>query len=188
MENNTKIIRIEIIRILHENGRIKGSELVKRVKSKVGSEKLVYREISSLVESGDIEKTIHSKSHIEYELVNLSESVNNQLKILHKELQSIIQELKKFTELSNQTKINFNQRIRTIIHFIHIVQSIDSIIRLLSYYPQFKKDKMFSQINRKKEDCWNFIMNFINCQLEEEFLNQILSNIRLTPVNSRMSN
>ena len=41
------------------------------------TEKLVH-----LVESGEIEKRVHSRSHIEYELVNLYESVNNQLKNL----------------------------------------------------------------------------------------------------------
>ena len=86
MDKNSEIIRIEIIRILNENGKIRGTELAKRVMEKVGNEKTVYREISALVESGDIEKRVHSRAHIEYELVNLYESVNNQLKNLHRKL------------------------------------------------------------------------------------------------------
>jgi hypothetical protein len=64
MDKNSDIIKIEIIRILNENGKIRGTELAKRVIKKVGNEKIVYREIGALVESGEIEKKIHSRSHI----------------------------------------------------------------------------------------------------------------------------
>jgi len=70
MDKNSEIIKIEIIRILNENGKIRGSELAKRVIKKVGNEKTVYRKISELVESGEIEKKVHSRSHIEYENMN----------------------------------------------------------------------------------------------------------------------
>ena len=83
MDKNSEIIRTEIIRILNENGKTRGTELAKRVIEKVGNEKIVYREISALVESGEIDKKVHSRAHIVYELINLSESVNNQLKNLH---------------------------------------------------------------------------------------------------------
>ena len=70
MDKNSEIIRIEIIRILNENGKFRGTELANRVIKKVGNEKTVYREISSLVETGEIEKKVHSRAHIEYELIN----------------------------------------------------------------------------------------------------------------------
>jgi hypothetical protein len=85
MDKNSEIIKTEIMRILNENGKIRG----KRVIEKVGNEKIVYREISALVEAGEIDKKVHSRSHIEYELINLSESVNTQLKNLHKEIEMI---------------------------------------------------------------------------------------------------
>ena len=59
MDKNSEIIRTEVIRILNESGKIRSNELAKRVIKKVGSEKTVYREISELVESGEIERTIH---------------------------------------------------------------------------------------------------------------------------------
>ena len=37
----------------------RGTDLAKRVIEKVGNEKTVYREISALVESGEIEKKVH---------------------------------------------------------------------------------------------------------------------------------
>jgi len=58
MKKNSEIIRTEIIRILNENGKTRGTELAKRVIEKVGNEKMVYREISELVEAGEIENNM----------------------------------------------------------------------------------------------------------------------------------
>ncbi len=188
MDKNSEIIRIEIIRILNENGKIRAGELAKRVMEKVGNEKTVYREISALVQSGDIEKRVHSRSHIEYELVNLYESVNNQLKNLHSEVKIIFEEIESFEDISKMENHSFNQRLMSIIHFIQIVQSTDGIMKLLSFYPTFRKDKMFPQINRKIDDCWQAIMSTISHQPEDVFLNEILSNLRISHINSKNIN
>lgn len=187
MKNNSEIIKIEILRIINENGKIRGTELVKRVTKSVGSEKIVYREISELVESGEIERKIYSKDHIEYDLVNLQESANNQLKKMFKELKIILDEINDFDIVSKENEIMFQERLRIVIHFIHTVQSIDGIMKILSFYPTFKKDKMFSQINRKINDCWELIMNIMVHQ-EEGFLNKILSNMRVLQLNSKNLN
>ncbi len=179
MDKNSEIIRTEVIRILNESGKIRSNELAKRVIKKVGSEKTVYREISELVESGEIERTIHSRSHIEYELINLHESVNNQLKNLHNEVNLIFEEIRKFNQTSKEEKFSYHERLRNTIHLIHIIQSTDSIVKLLSYYPTFKKDRMFSQIKRKISDCWEMMMNNIIHQPEENFLNEIINNLQI---------
>ncbi len=188
MNKNPGIIRTEIIRILNENGKIRGTELAKRVIEKVGNEKMVYREISALVEAGEIEKKVHSRAHIEYELINLSESVNNQLKNLHKEIETIYDEIINFDVTCNEEKFSFHERLRSVIHLIHIVQSTDGVMKLLTYYPAFKKDKMFSQINRKINDCWESIMNTITHQPEGDFLNEILTNLRILQYNAKNVN
>ncbi len=188
MNKNLEIIRIEIIRILHENGKIRGNELAKRVIEKVGNEKIVYREISTLVEAGEIEKKVHDRSHIEYELINLSESVNKQLKNLHKEINIIFDEIVNFDIASKEKKYSIHERLRSVIHSIHIVQSTAGVMKLLSYYPAFKKDKMFSQINRKINDCWETIMNTIAHQPEDNFLNEILANLRILQFDSKNVN
>jgi len=188
MKKNSEIIRTEIIRILNENGKTRGTELAKRVIERVGNEKMVYREISELVEAGEIEKKIHSRAHIEYELINLSESVNNQLKNLHKEIEIIFDEIANFDITSKEEKLSFHERLRTVIHSINIIQSTDGVMRLLSYYPAFKKDKMFSQINRKINDCWEAIMNIIAHQPENDFLNEILANLRILQFDSNNVN
>ncbi len=188
MKKNLEIIRTEIIRILNENGKTRGTDLAKRVIEKVGNEKIVYREISSLVEAGEIEKKVHSRSHIEYDLINLSELANNQLKNLHKEIDMIFDEIVNFDNISKKENLSIHERLRSVIHSIHIVQSTDGVMRLLSYYPSFKKDKMFSQVNRKINDCWETIMNIIAHQPEDNFLNEILANLRMFQFDSKNVN
>ncbi|AFS82652.1 hypothetical protein [Candidatus Nitrosopumilus sediminis] len=188
MDKNSEIIKTEIIRILNENGKTRGTELAKRVIEKVGNEKIVYREISALVESGEIDKKVHSRSHIEYELINLSESVNAQLKNLHKEIEMIYDEISNFETTIKEEKFSFHERLRSIIHQINIVQSTDGIMKLLSYYPAFKKDKMYSQIIRKINDCWESIMINITHQQEEDFLNEVLANLRISQIDSNNVN
>ena len=188
MVTDPNIIRTEILRVLNESGKIRGSELTNRVIKKVGNEKMVHREISSLVESGEVEKKMYSKSHIEYELINISESVNNQLKSIHKEIEMVFDEIKEFMDIMQQNKIEFQERLRTTIHVIHIVQSTDGVMKLLSHYPTFKKDKMFSQITRKISDCWENIMESIVHQPEEEFLNEVIANLRISQIGSQSVN
>lgn len=188
MDKHSEIIKTEIIRILNENGKTRGNELAKRVIEKVGNEKIVYREISALVESGEIDKRVHSRSHIEYELINLSESVNAQLKNLHKEIEMVYDEIASFETIMIEEKFSFHERLRSIIHQINIVQSTDGIMKLLSYYPAFKKDKMYSQITRKINDCWEAIMISITHQQEEDFLNEVLANLRISQIDSNNVN
>jgi DNA-binding HxlR family transcriptional regulator len=188
MNKNSEIIRTEIIRILNENGKTRGNELAKRVIQKMGNEKMVYREISSLVEAGEIEKKVHNRAHIEYELIDLNESVNSQLQNLHKEIDIIYNEIKDFEIASEENKFSYHERLRSVIHLIHIVQSTDGIMKLLSYYPAFKKDKMFSQINRKISDCWQSIMEIITHQPEEDFLNDVLANLRVSQLEAKNIN
>jgi len=188
MDKNSEIIRTEIMRIINENGRIRGADLAKRVIERVGNEKIVYREISQLVQAGEIEKKVYSRSHIEYDLINLYESVNNQLKNIHKEIMVIFDEITNFKKISTGGNFSFHERLRATIHNIQIVQTIDGVMKLLSYYPSFKKDQMFSQVIRKISDCWEAIMDSIVHQPEENFLNEVLTNLNISQINSNNIN
>ena len=187
-QKNSEIIRTEILRVLNESGKIRSHDLVSRVITKVGNEKTIYREIAELVSAGEIEKKIQNRNHIEYEIVNLYESVNNQLKDLFREISVINQEIINFDSSFENEKFSYFTRARSVIHFIQIIQSINGIMKLLSVYPTFKKDKMFSQINRKTEDCWKDIMKIIVHQPEEDFLNQVLKNLRVSSMSSENTN
>lgn len=82
MDKNSEIIKTEIMRILNENGKIRGTELAKRVIEKVGNEKIVYREISALVEAGEIDKKVHSRSHIEYRATRASTPIARAARVI----------------------------------------------------------------------------------------------------------
>ena len=118
-------------------------------------------------------------------MINLSESVNKQLKNLHKEIDIIFDEIVNFDNISKEDKLSTHERLSSVIQSIHIVQSTDGVMKLLSYYPAFKKDKMFSQINRKINDCWEIIMSTIAHQPEDNFLNKILANLRISQFDSK---
>ena len=47
---------------------------------------------------------------------------------------------------------------------------------------------MFPQIKRKINDSWELIMNNITHQPEEDFLNQILENLRISQTNTNNVN
>ena len=93
-----------------------------------------------------------------------------------------------FEIMIKEEKFTFQERLRSTIHQIHLIQSTDGIMKLLSYYPAFKKDKMYSQITRKISDCWESIMNHIMHQQEENFLNEILANLRISHIDSKNVN
>jgi hypothetical protein len=100
----------------------------------------------------------------------------------------IFEEIHNFQQISKEEERSFHERLRSTIHLINMVQSSDSIMKLLSYYPAFKKDKMFPQIKRKIEDSWELIMNNILHQPEEDFLNQIFENLRISQINTKNLN
>lgn len=185
---DSDIIRTEILRVLNESGKIRGNELTSRVITRVGNEKMVHREISMLVESGEVERKMYSKSHIEYQIINISETVNNQLKEVHKEIEVIFEDIQEFKVIMEQNKLEYQERLRTTIHLIHIIQSIDAVMKLLSHYPTFKKDRMFSQITRKISDCWEGMLEIIVHQPEEEFLNEVIGNLRISQIGTESVN
>ena len=90
-----------------------------------------------------------------------------------------LKEIEKFEEISKEKNFLQLERLRNTIDLIHAIQSADSIMKLLSYYPTFKKDQMFSQIKRRISDCWERIMNSIIHQPEEDFLNEIINNLQI---------
>ena len=100
----------------------------------------------------------------------------------------IFEEIGSFQIIIREEGGSYHQRLRSIIHQIHIVQSTDGIMKLLSYYPAFKKDKMYSQIIRKINDCWESIMNNITHQKEEDFLNEVLANLRISHMDTNNVN
>ena len=59
---------------------------------------------------------------------------------------------------------------------------------LTSRIDAMEKDKMFSQIKRRIDDCWEAIMNNITHQPEKDFLNEVLENLRVFQIESKNVN
>ena len=135
-----------------------------------------------------LKKNVHSKSYIEYELVDLSESVSCQLQDLHKELETIYEEIENFEIVVDMDDLSYYDRIRTTIHQIHTVQTIDGIMNLLSFYPAFRTDKMSSQVHRKLCDCWGSLMDNILDQPEDSFFYDVIEDLRILPMDSKNVN
>ncbi|MBT8172856.1 MAG: hypothetical protein KJN83_02200, partial [Nitrosopumilus sp.] len=104
------------------------------------------------------------------------------------EVELIYDEISNFEIIAKNEKFSYQERLRSIIHQIQIIQSTNGIMKLLSYYPAFKKDKMYSQIIRKINDCWESIMNSITHQPEQDFLNEVLANLRISHLDSKNVN
>jgi hypothetical protein len=100
----------------------------------------------------------------------------------------VFEEIENFEITIKEENFSYHERLRSVIHQIHIVQSTDGIMKLLSYYPAFKKDKMYSQIIRKINDCWESIMDSIAHQPERDFLNEVLANLRISHIETNNVN
>ena len=116
---------------------------------------------------------------------SLNEETNLSYRLYKRQVYNEIEDFKIATE---EEKLSYHERTRSVIHLIHIIQSTDGIMKLLSYYPAFKKDKMFSQINRRISDSWKTIMEIITHQSEENFLNDILANLRISQLDPQNIN
>ena len=175
---SSEIIRAEIMRILNENGRTNGTELAKRAIRKVGNEKTVYAEISAMVESGQIEKRVYNKSHIEYEIINYDKLASEQLEEIYNDVDLLFRAIRDF-EIDE--KGSFYDRLRYAIHLIYAIEDNNATMRILSFYPTFRSDKMFNQVTRRIDDCWHEIMEVISSQDERDFIDSVFDRLQSRP-------
>ena len=175
---SSEIIRAEIMRILNENGRTNGTELAKRAISKVGNEKTVYAEISAMVESGRIEKRVYSKSHIEYEIINYDKLASEQLEEIYNNVDMLFITIQNFETDENGS---FYDRLRHVIHLIYAIEDNNAMMKILSFYPTFSRDKMFRQVTRRIDDCWYEIMEVVSSQDEQDFIDNVFDSLRSRP-------
>jgi len=170
-------IRHEIREILR-SGHTRGKQLADQVIEKIGSEKTVYREMKNMCDSGEIRKIEHNRANIEYELVNLSDYVDNNLKQVLDFLDNVNDNLKRYDEQFENKKITLQyiQRLADLVFTIKRLQNCESRLRILSLFPAFEKSKMFSEIHDKKEKTWKFLISLITHNPESQFVNEMLIN------------
>jgi len=183
MALDSEKIRHEIRHIL-EFGRTRGKKLADQVMKKIGSEKTVYREIQKMVDSGEIRRIENNRANVEYELVKLSDHVNDNLKQVLNFLDNVNDSLKRYDEQFKNKKIKpmYVQRFVPLGLNIKRLQNCESRLRILSCFPAFRKSKMFSDIHDKKEKTWRFLISLIAHNPESKFVNELLVNFPVTHI------
>ena len=176
-------IRHEIREILR-SGHTRGKQLADQVIEKIGSEKTVYREMKNMCDSGEIRKIEHNRANIEYELVNLSDYVDNNLKQVLDFLDNVNDSLKRYDDRIKNEKITLQyiERLAGLVFDIKRLQNCESRLRILSLFPAFEKSKMFSEIHDKKEKTWKFLISLIAHNPESNFVNEMLVNFPATKI------
>jgi hypothetical protein len=172
-------IRHEIRRNLR-NGRSRSKKLADSVLKKVGSEKTVYREIKAMYESGEIRKIENNRADIEYELVDVTEAIENNFRIISKQLSEIHQRLENLS-IKFENK-QYLQRLYAIVSTIKQVQSLQTRIRLLSMDPAFERSKSFNGIKNKIDETWRLLLLLIEKQPEEQFFHEVMMNFPYTKI------
>ena len=176
-------IRHEIRHVL-KSGRTRGKKLADQVIEKIGSEKTVYREIQQMHDSGEIRRIEINRANVEYELVKLSDYVNDNLKQVLDFLDNVNDGLKRYDDQFKNKKITplHIQRLAELVINIKRLQNCESRLRILSFFPVFRKSKMFSEIQDKKEKTWKFLISLIAHNPESNFVNEMLINFPATHI------
>jgi len=183
MALDTEKIRHEIRHVL-KSGRTRGKKLADQVMEKIGSEKTVYREIQQMHDSGEIRRIEINRANVEYELVRLSDYVNDNLKQVLDFLDNINDSLKRYDDQFKNKKITplHVQRLAELVLNIKRFQNCESRLRILSVFPAFRKSKIFFEIHDKKEKTWKFLISLIAHNPESNFVNEMLVNFPATKI------
>ena len=181
MALDTAEIRREITDILRKNGRVRGKELADQVINRgIGSQKTVYREIQNMSDDGILIRTEINRAKVEYELRELFETIEKQLKFYAYILDEIYDAL---TELENEMEAKKSEkfyllRLFDIVSRIKQLQKIETTFRILDAIQPMNKSRHFTRQKKKVEKLWKFIIKLIAKQPEEKFLYELFINFR----------
>ncbi len=175
-------IRREIRNILTKNGPTRGKELADQVIGKrIGSQKTVYREIKTMCEEELLERIEYNRGNVEYELRDISVSIEKRLKFYEDILNEINDELNELNSKMNNTKIPlYINRLFPIVTRIKQLQKVETSFRIYGMFPAIRKSRHFTRQNKKVEELWKFIFEIVSNQPEEKFLQEMFMNF--TPV------
>ena len=175
-------IRREISKILTKNGPTRGKDLADQVIGKgIGSQKTVYREMKTMCDDELLERIEYSRGNVEYELRDISVSIEKRLKFYEDVLNEINDELNELNSKMNNTKIPlYINRLFTIVTRIKQLQKVETSFRIYGMFPAIRKSRHFTRQNKKVEELWKFIFKIVSNQPEEKFLQEMFMNF--TPV------
>lgn len=175
-------IRREISNILTKNGSTRGKELADQVIGKgIGSQKTVYREMKTMCVDELLERIEYNRGNVEYELRDVSVSIEKRLKFYEDVLNEINDALNELNSKMNDTKIPlYINRLFTIVTRIKQLQKVETSFRIYGMFPAIRKSRHFTRQNKKVEELWKFIFKIVSNQPEEKFLQEMFMNF--TPV------
>ena len=147
-------IRREITNILRKNGRVRGKKLADQVIGKgIGSQKTVYREIKTMCDDELLERIEYSRANVEYELRDISVSIEKRLKFYEDVLNEINDELNELDSKMNNTKIPlYISRLFPIVTSIKQLQKVETSFRIYGMFPVIRKSRHFTRQKNKVEE------------------------------------
>ena len=173
-------IRREITNILSKNGRVRGKDLADQVIDKIGSQKTVYREIQAMCNDDILIRTETNRANVEYELRELSDTIEKQLKFyayILDEINKALIELENEMEEKKDEKF-FLHRLFAIANRMKQLQKIETTFRIFDAIQPMTKSRHFIRQKNKVEKLWKFIIKLIAEQPEERFLYNLFANFR----------
>lgn len=187
MADDSESIRHEIKRVLLKNGLTKSKKIADEIimTGKI-AEKDIYEELKKMTIEGIlIEQSITGTGNKKaYELADLAHTITKQIENLQTRLGFLDTELSMFYERNSTTSPSdpktYMTRMQDILLFIHEIESIQSLIRILELFPTFKNNSKFPKLKNHLEKTWKSILANITLQSESEFLQEVVSNIAST--------
>ncbi|MDE1769026.1 MAG: hypothetical protein KGI28_00550 [Thaumarchaeota archaeon] len=171
-------IRHEIREYLESHGRTRSKKLADEVMKKVGSEKTVYREIKSMYNSGELKKSEKNRADIEYELAQFSETMENNFKILSKQLSDIAQYFLDHEVLIDDKKNphHYGRKLMLYVQTMKELSKLETRLRIISSFPAFLNRKSVPILQKQIDDIWSKIQNLINQSRNDKLVSELMIN------------
>jgi len=179
MALDTEKIRREVRQFLSEEGKSRSKDIADHVLSQgIGSEKTVYNEMKEMWKSGELDKTEHNRANIEYELVAVSNLVENRLAYFQTILDNIDENLGEFyADMKNpKKKMQKIERLWIIVTRMKQLQTVETLLRIIENHEPFKKSKTYLEQKKKIAEFWKRFYELIFTQPEEDFHKEVFRN------------
>jgi len=126
-----------------------------------------------------LERTEYNRGNREYELRDISVSIEKRLKFYEDVLNEINDALNELNSKMNNTKIPlYINRLFPIVTRIKQLQKVETSFRIYGMFPAIRKSRYFTRQNKKVEELWKFIFEIVSNQPEEKFLQEMFLNFK----------
>jgi len=182
MALDTEEIRHKITVFLGDEGKSRSKDIADHVLAQgIGSEKTVYNEIKEMWKSGILNKTEHNRAYIEYDLVEVSNLVENRLAYFQTILDNIDKNLGEFyVDMKNpKKKMQKIERLMFIVSRMKQLQTVETLLRIMENHEPFKKSKTYLKQKEKITEFWKRFYELIFSQPDTHFYQEVFRNFTL---------